>query len=229
MCLCGDDGVVGGDFEAIVDRVLGAAARPGRVLVAIDGVGASGKSTFAARLARQGDARPVVVLHVDDFFNPSQVRHAKGRYAPEGFWLDSYNYEALIASALRPLAVGGNGLYSAASFDPMADRVVLSKQVRAPDDALVLVEGTFLHRDELVQFWDYSIYLDVPFAEAARRMARRNGVDADPEPGLTSRYDRAQRVYFDAAAPWSRASLVVDNTDFHNPKIIGPDQVSATR
>lgn len=213
--------MVGGDFEAIVARVVGAAARPGRALVAIDGVGASGKSTFAARLARQIDARPVVLLHVDDFFNPSQVRQARGRYSPEGFWLDSYNYDALIASALRPLAVGGDGLYSAASFDPIADQVVLSTQVRAPGDALVLVEGTFLHRDELVQFWDYSIYLDVPFVEAARRMARGNGVHADAEPGLTSRYDDAQRIYFDAAARWSRASLVVDNTDFQNPKIIG--------
>lgn len=221
--------MVGGDFEAILDRVAGAAARAGRALVAIDGVGASGKSTFAAALARRVDARTVVVLHVDDFFNPSQVRHARGRYSPEGFWLDSYSYEALIASALRPLSVGGDGLYSAASFDPMADRVVLSKQARARDDALVLVEGTFLHRDELVRFWDCSIYLDVSFAEAARRMARRNGVEVDPEPGLTSRYNGAQRVYFDAAAPWTRASLVVDNTDLDNPRIIGPDQVSAAR
>ncbi len=220
---------MGGDFEKIADRVVGAALRPGRVLVAIDGIGASGKSTFAARLARQVDERPVVVVHVDDFFNPSVVRHARGRLSPEGFWHDSYNYGALIASTLRPLAVGGDGLYSAASFDPVADRVALSSPVRAPDDALVLVEGTFVHRDELVQFWDYSIYLDVPFAEAAIRLHQRNGTVAGTAPGLTSRYDGAQRLYFDAAAPWRRASIVVDNTVVHHPTIIGPDEVSATR
>jgi len=220
---------VGGDFEEIAHRVVGAAVRPGRVLVAIDGVGASGKSTFAANLARRVEARPVVVVHVDDFFNPSVVRHARGRLSPEGFWHDSYNYHALITSTLRPLAVGGDGLYSTGSLDPVADRVALSTPVQAPDDALVLVEGTFLHRDELEPFWDYSIYLDVPFAEAAKRLHRRNGTDADAAPGLTSRYDGAQRLYFGEAVPWRRASLVVDNTDVHNPKIIDPDEVSASR
>lgn len=196
--------------------------------MAIDGVGASGKSTFAANLARQVDARHVVVLHVDDFFNPSVVRHARGRLSPEGFWLDSYNYSALITSALKPLAASGDGLYCATSLDHEADRFALSSPVQAPKDALVLVEGTFLHRDELVPFWDYSIYLDVPFAEAGRRMHQRHGTDANAAPGLTSRYDGAQRLYFAAATPWRRASLVVDNTDVHHPKIIDPDEVSAT-
>ncbi len=179
---------MGGDFEEIADRVAGAAQHPGRVLVAIDGVGASGKSTFAANLARQVDARHIVLLHVDDFFNPSVVRHARGRLSPEGFWLDSYNYAALITSALRPLAASGVGLYCATSLDQEADRVALSSPVQAPEDALVLVEGTFLHRGELVPFWDYSIYLDVAFAEAGRRLHQRNGTDASTAPGLTSRY-----------------------------------------
>lgn len=41
-----------GDFDAIVARMLGAVAHRSRALVAIDGVGASRKSIFTARLAR---------------------------------------------------------------------------------------------------------------------------------------------------------------------------------
>lgn len=217
------------ELVGIVARTLRAVAPQRRALVAIDGVGASGKSTFAAQLAQAVDARPVVVLHVDDFFNPSHIRHAKGRYSPEGFWLDTYNYEALITWALTPLAGGGDGLYRAAAFDPLADQVVQPPQIHAPRDALVLVEGTFVHRDTLTPFWDYSIYLDVPFQETARRMARRSRAEVGREHRLRSRYEGAQRLYFSAAAPWDRASLVIDNTDVENPTIIHPDEASAAR
>ncbi|MDA8437435.1 uridine kinase [mine drainage metagenome] len=217
------------ELVGIVARTLRTVAPQRRALVAIDGVGASGKSTFAARLAHAVDARPVVLLHVDDFFNPSRIRDAKGRYSSEGFWLDTYNDDALITWALTPLAAGGDGLYRPAAFDRLTDHVVQPPQIHAPRDALVLVEGTFVHRDALTPFWEYSIYLDVPFHETARRMARRFGADPDTEHRLRSRYEGAQRLYFSAAAPWSRASLVINNTDVENPTIIHPDEASAAR
>src|SRR5471030_1843176 len=129
------------ELVGIVARTLRAVAPQRRALVAIDGVGASGKSTFATRLAQAVDTRPVVVLHVDDFFNPSRIRHAKGRYSPEGLWLDTYNDDALIAWALTPLAAGGDGLYRAAAFNRLVDQVVQPPQLHAPRNALVLVEG----------------------------------------------------------------------------------------
>ncbi|MGV0153296.1 hypothetical protein ACSW29_08165 [Rhodococcus sp. GB-02] len=34
---------------------------------------------------------PLIAIHVDDFLNPSKIRHRRGRQSPEGFWLDSYD------------------------------------------------------------------------------------------------------------------------------------------
>ncbi|WP_421735297.1 uridine kinase [Cellulomonas sp.] len=187
-----------------------------RALCAIDGVGGSGKTTFAARLAQRIDSRPVVVLHADDFFHPSAVRHARGRYSPEGFWLDTYNYDALVTWALAPLRAGQP--YRASSFDPVRDEVMRPEAIPAAHDALVLVEGTFLHRDELVTLWDWSAYLYVSTEEASRRMARRAG--SSPDPRVLRRYDGAQRIYAAAAKPQERASLVVDNSDLGDPRII---------
>ncbi|GAA4838768.1 hypothetical protein GCM10023221_15330 [Luteimicrobium xylanilyticum] len=161
--------------------------------VAVDGIGASGKSRFASRLAERVTGRPVVVLHADDFFNPPSVRHARGRHSPEGFWLDAYDLRALVAAVRSP---GG------------------------PPDALVVVEGSFLHRDELVGLWDFSVFLDVSFDEAARRMSERDGLAADDP--RHARYRGAQRLYFAAARPWERASLVVDTTRPDAPRIIDP-------
>jgi uridine kinase len=209
-----------GDFQAIVDGVLAAAPARRRSLVAIDGVGGSGKSTFADEVARRIRARPVLVLHADDFFNPSEVRHARGRHSSEGFWLDSYNYPALRSWALEPLSADGDGRYRSASFDRETGRTVETATRLAPPDAVVLVEGTFLHRDEVVSFWDHSLYLDVPFEETERRMARRDGMALDAVHQLMQRYTGAQRLYFASARPWERASVVVDNRELGHPRVI---------
>ncbi|GAA1914109.1 uridine kinase [Arthrobacter gandavensis] len=201
----------------------------GRRLMAVDGVDGSGKTSFAANLVSEIRNRPVIVIHADDFLNPSHLRHAKGRSSPEGFWEDTYNYEALQDKLLAPLGPKGDGWYSPASYDSGTDQMVEVEVVHAPSDALVVVEGMFLHRDELNSYWDASVFLDVPFTETAARMAVRNGSNPDPEHPTMSRYVGGQRLYFDAARPWERASFVVDNSVFTSPKLIHPDEVSTLR
>ncbi|WP_330276758.1 hypothetical protein OG205_14535 [Lentzea sp. NBC_00516] len=39
----------------------------------------------------------------------------------------------------------------------------------ASPSALLLVDGIFLHRDELVRHWDFSVFLDVGFAVSVAR------------------------------------------------------------
>ncbi|WP_284977599.1 uridine kinase [Arthrobacter sp. fls2-241-R2A-200] len=153
----------------------------GRHLVAVDGVDGSGKTTFTKRLAARVQGRAVVTIHVDDFLNLREVRHRRGRTSPEGFWLDTYNYAALTSEVLVPLGKGGDGRYRPSITDARRNLTINSEIRTAPNDALVLVEGMFLHRDELLDHWDYSAFLDVPFAETARRMSLRDGSSPDPE------------------------------------------------
>lgn len=218
----------GSPIEAISKRILQTA--PGsRAFIAVDGVDGSGKSTFAANLATLLRARPVVMLHADDFRHPTSKRYARGRTSPEGFWLDTYNYEAFHAYALGPLKSEGDGWHRTRSYDPMTDRTIAPPAEPAPHDALILVEGMFLHRDELKDRWDLSIFLDVPFSETARRMAERNGSHPDPHHESMRRYVDGQRIYFARARPWERASIVVDNTDFTSPRIVNASRVGADR
>ena len=195
-----------------------------RALVAIDGPDGSGKTTFADRLVGQLSDRPVTVVHVDGFLNRSEVRHARGRFSPEGFWRDSYNYEALRTYVLDPLRAE-HAWYRPSCYDSEADSERLADAVLVPPDALVLIEGLFLHRDELVDQWDASIFLDVPFAETARRMSLRDGSSPNPEHPSMRRYVDGQRIYYATARPWERATLVVDNSG-DEPCIIDPQEVS---
>ncbi|MDR7173001.1 uridine kinase [Nocardia kruczakiae] len=215
-------------FGAVAARIT-EGATSGRTLVAIDGVDGSGKTTFTAELVRRLHTRPVIVLHADDFLNPSAVRHARGRRSPHGFWLDSYNYPALCRDALDPLRPGGDGWYRTASYDPDSDTVVRPSPRWAPRNAIVVVEGMFLHRDELADIWDTSVFLDVPFDVTVARMAERDGTHPDPAHETVRRYVDGQRLYFARSQPWSRAGIVIDNTRYDQPNIVAPEHAHAAR
>lgn len=212
-------------ITALADAVVATAPRS-RALVAVDGIGASGKTTLAHELVGAISARPVVVVHADDFFHPPEVRHARGRHSAEGFWLDTYDYPRLISEALQPSPAEGREADRAETSDRWSTPAATSRRTgQTDDDAVVLVEGAFLHRPELRSFWDFSIFIDVSFPVARRRMDLRAGTALGDE--LHARYADAQRIYFRTCQPWLRATVVLDNTDVHHPRVIEPDAAAA--
>jgi uridine kinase len=184
-------------------------------VIAVDGVDGAGKTTFASHLAAaiERAGRPAVIVHEDDFLAPREVRHRHGRHSPDGFFLDSYDLVALTRHVLDPLGPRGDRRIRRAFFDHRRDAPTHVADEEVPIDAVVVVEGMFLHRDELADRWDWSVFLDVPFNEAARRMAERDGSHPDPEHPSMGRYVEGQRKYFTQCQPRERAALVLDNTD----------------
>lgn len=89
----------------------------------------------------------------------------------------------------------------------------------APRTVLV-VDGLFLHRDELRDCWDFSVFLHAPVRVTVARLARRDGSHPDPAHPSQARYVGGQARYVAACDPRRRASLVVDNTDLDRPLIV---------
>jgi uridine kinase len=187
------------------------------VVVAVDGVDGAGKTVFADRLgaAVAAAGRPVLRAGLDDFHHPRAVRHRRGRDSPDGFWLDSFDHGAFLREVLAPLRAGLP--VRLRRHDLRTDRRVDEPPVAVPAGAVLVVDGLFLHRDELAGRWDLSVWLDVPFEVTAARMAVRDGTPADPDHPSMRRYVEGQRLYFAACAPWDRADVVVDNTDWDAP------------
>jgi uridine kinase len=190
------------------------------VRVGIDGPDASGKTFFAdglaATLRQQG--RPVVRVSVDDFHHVRAVRYRLGRESPEGFWLHAFDYGRLRTDVLDPLAPGGSRRYRPRAHDLATDAVLNPETSTAPPGAVLIVDGLFLHRDELRGAFDLTVFLDVPFEVTAQRMAARDGIHG---PALT-RYVEAQRIYFAACTPHEKATILVDNTDPALPRLVRP-------
>lgn len=182
----------------------------------------SGKTSFARSLTEllQAEGYPTVLIHADHFLNLRAVRHRRGRDSPEGFWLDSYDYSALRRYAIDPFRGGGDGEYRNRATNLEQDRYVEVAAERAAPGSIIIIEGMFLHRDELAGFWDFSIFLDTPFSVTAARMATRDGSNPDPEHPSMRRYVAGQRLYFAHCEPWHRASVVVDNSVPQSPRLL---------
>lgn len=191
--------------------------------MAVDGVDGAGKTVFAGELAAALRRRgaPTVEASVDGFHHPREVRHRRGRGSPEGFFLDSYDYDAFVALLLEPFGPGGSGRYVRAVYDVHAEAPVDLALEQAPSGATLVVDGIFLHRDELAALWDFSIWLDVPFEVSIPRGARRGYGEPDPAAASNRRYIEGQRLYLAACAPAGRATIVVDNTRLDRPFVRG--------
>jgi uridine kinase len=102
-------------------------------------------------------------------------------------------------------------------YDVHAESPVQVAPETAAPDAILVLDGIFTHRDELVGFWDYSVFLDVPFAVSIPRGAARGYGDPDPDAESNRRYIEGQRLYLAECDPRSRATVVIDNTDLDRP------------
>jgi len=199
--------------------------RPHTVRVAIDGPDGAGKTTVADELAELvGSRRPVIRAGVDDFHNPRAYRLRRGPDSPEGYFLDSSDYEALRNVLLDPLGPGGSGRYRRRVFDYRVDGKVEAPEEEALPGALLLFDGVFLLRPELRALWDFSIFVQADFDEIVRRAEARDrelmgGAEAVRERYRT-RYIPGQKLYFSRCAPQEIADVVVDNTDVLESRVI---------
>jgi uridine kinase len=211
-------------LPSVVASEIRQRARAGVTLVAVDGIDGAGKTCFADELAQHLTDVEVIRASVDGFHHPKSIRYAKGRRSPEGYYLDSYDYELLKAELLDPLRSGGTHRYRTAVFDHRTDsRVEMPVRLATPP-AVLLFDGIFLHRPELADYWDYSIFLQVDQRESLRRCNERDGASGlsdDPRDPHHLRYVRGQEIYLSACNPSALASIVINNDRFDEPYIVG--------
>jgi uridine kinase len=201
-------------------------ALPDRSIVGVDGVDGAGKTVFANALAERiaSLGRPVIRAGIDGFHNPRNIRYRRGKASPEGFFLDSFNYDSLREYLLLPFRSGAPTVQSA-RFDYKTDNQVNSFHHSTPDAAILVFDGIFLHRPQLDGLWDRSIFLDVPFSVSFGRLASRDGMNPDPGAAENHRYLEGEKIYLRTCQPHGRATYLVDNSDFDAPRLITASQL----
>ncbi|MFD9406493.1 uridine kinase [Streptomyces sp. NPDC059989] len=136
------------DIEQLAAAVRRASSSDApRVLIGIDGPGASGKSTLATLLATAlGGAE---VVHGDDFYRPSATR-------PDG---DAevggqFDLERLLHQVVAPAAAGKEVTYQIYDWD----RDELGPWVSVPEGSPLIVEGVYTTELRLRDHYTYRIF-----------------------------------------------------------------------
>jgi uridine kinase len=186
------------------------------LIVGIDGVDGSGKTVLADELATLMPA--CVRVSIDGFHHVRDRRYRRGKTSPEGFWLDSYDYARFRREVVEPFR-RGHGTYLPFGHDVDSDELLTGPRREVPRGTVLLVDGIFLHRPELVDVWDLSVFLDVPFTESVRRMSVRDGLPADPDAGENARFVGGQKLYLATCRPADRATIHVDYGRLDRPRI----------
>jgi uridine kinase len=196
------------------------------VRVAIDGVDGAGKTTFADEFgaALSARRRPVIRASIDDFHRPRADRHRRGAESPEGYFLDSFDHDAILADVLLPLGPDGTRRYRTAAFDHRAERPVGAPLLTARPSSILVFDGVFLLRPELNGHWDFRIFLAADFEVTLARAIERDqallGGRRAAERRYRRRYLPGQRLYLESIRPAELADVVVDNTDPSRPRLL---------
>ena len=151
-----------------------------RVVLAIDGCCASGKTTMAAALAAEFSA---AVIHADDFFlMPHQRTEARLREVGGNF-----DYERFKVEVVDALAKGG--AFSYRPYD--CKRGVLADPVTVAASRLTVVEGCYCMHPYLGTYYDLAVFMS-----ASRELQKARILRRDP---------RLHRRFFDEWIPMENA------------------------
>lgn len=200
---------------------------PRRLRIAVDGYTASGKTSFAHELGaelRKG-GRSTLRASFDDFKKPWRDAREKGydRTSGEGYYRNAPDFESARELLLRPAGPTGSGSVVLCGHDPLTGVDHRSVTIDAPDDAILIVDSVFAFRPEYNEFWDFRIWLEVPVDISLNRAVARDAGQEGAEEARRlheDRYFRAEQIYLAEVNPTSIADLIIDNSNFTQPRRI---------
>jgi len=193
------------------------------VRVAIDGGGAAGKTTFANELVEPLEklGRNVIRATIDGFHNPPEIRRKQGKFSPEGYLEDSYNYSMLIKYLLEPLGPNGNLNYKESVYNFRINQQTNAEVKKAKQNSILIFEGIFLFNKHLFSYWDYKLYIDTSFKITMQRaIVRDNDLFGGAEKTIKlyeQRYIPGQTMYMQKHNPIEQSDIVLNNDDYKNP------------
>ena len=182
-------------IEAIAEHVLGCRNHP--VLVAVEGFGGAGKTTFANNLAM--NLKHAYVVSIDDFIIKDRIEEVS--------WDNGvFDRGRLEAQILKPLREGREACYQRLLWDSES----LSDPVTVPHVRYVIIEGITAYHPDIAHYYDFKIWVHTPIEVAAERGKFRDaGNENEAKWGIWANNDR---IYQEKYHPEKQADFIYDNT-----------------
>ena len=168
----------------------------GRVIAAVEGGSASGKTTLSVLLSEIYDC---TVFHMDDFFLQAQQRTPE-RYAEVGGNVDR---ERFLEEVLQPSVKGKPVFYR--KFD--CSSMSLGEKIEVEPKKLIIAEGAYSLHPALELYYDFSAFLKISPELQKQRIQKRNS------PQMAKRFFEEwiplEEVYFTQTRVEERCDLII--------------------
>lgn len=178
----------------------------GRLLLGVDGLSRSGKTTLVNELSSllSSEGKRVVTIHLDDYITARDARYHTN--LPE--WVEYYRLQWDVAELKEKLFMP---LREATRIElpryDEAKKEYVSHEIDLETADVVIVEGVFLQRPEWKGFFDQVLYLDVSRKQRFLREQEQTKQNVDK---FKRRYWKAEEFYLETCHPRREADFVFD-------------------
>jgi len=210
-------------FEKIIKEVSNRKNKNNPFVVGINGIDTSGKTKFAKALSQFliNNKYKVQIINLDDFHNPKSIR-SSGANEVENYFNKGFDINTIIKKLLIPIRDKGNFSTTLTLLNLHTDKYETRKHFSFSKNTIVIFEGVFLFRKELIPYIDYKIFIDIPFKESMDRAIARD-VPIFGERIIkkyNEKYLPAQKKYLEEFSPAKVADIIIDNINWEYPKIL---------
>ncbi len=201
-------------MEKLLDKIIKEYDLQKTLVIGIDGLGGTGKTTIANSLKLELSNKNYnsIILHIDDFIHPRNIRYNEAKEEWYCYYNIQWRYDYLIKEILMPIKEGIELDKQIEIYDKDNDIYIL-EQINIPQGSILLLEGIFLQRKEIREYFDYIIYLDTPKEVRLNRVINRDkyiGNWEDIKLKYERRYFPAENKYVEEYCPMANADLVLN-------------------
>ncbi len=184
-------------FENIITKIKELKQQNGRVIVAIDGRCASGKSTLAKMLEARLDCN---LIHMDSFFLQPHQR-TEERLATPG---ENIDHERFLSEVLLPLKSGESFSYR----EYLCHSGKFSEPILVPQKDITVIEGSYSCHPSLFDSYDLRLFVTTDPDTQLERIIERDGESYSKV--FKSKWIPLEESYFSAHNIMQRCDIIVE-------------------
>jgi uridine kinase len=192
-------------------------------VVGVNGIDTAGKTEFSRKLEENlvKHGFKVQLIHIDDFHNPKEIRYS-GENEVENYFYRSLNLELLLDEILEPIKKDNKLDKTIMLLSLDTDKYELFRSYNVDKDTIVILEGVFIFREEIRNYLDLKVFLQVPFELCKERAEKRDvpKFGKDILKKYDFKYTPTQRKYLEMFPPNELADIIIDNSDWNKPYIV---------